>query len=428
MTGSMYASVAGLKAHMQKLTVIGNNVANVNTQGYKKQRTVFRDSVYSMYSAGSNGTTSVGGMNPSQLGYGSMVGSIDLNMSSSRYNPGNPMDCALVGDGFFLVGTKDVENSTNPEVYDANFSAENFKALNLTRVGDFKFGPDNYLVDSKGNVVYGFMTTAETETVTGADGKPVVRQVVSDQLVPIRLPRWDENHQIKYARTDIDPKTDAPVGGNNQGGGGGAADTTAAQRLVDDKPKYAPNNNQGGAGNNPDADAPAADEEYEFARLDSISIDSKTGCISGTSKEDGKPVIIGYLAIGSVTNPNGVTHIRNSYYKCQEGAGSLSISMLGNVQKDLWKGGPASVGYSRLEADAAAGGGGAAGGDAPEPVPGTDILGGDTEMMVGFLEAPNVDLAEEISELITTQRGYQANTRIITVTDSMLEELVNMKR
>ena len=49
-------------------------------------------------------------------------------------------------------------------------------------------------------------------------------------------------------------------------------------------------------------------------------------------------------------------------------------------------------------------------------------------MMVGFLEAPNVDLAEEISELITTQRGYQANTRIVTVTDSMLEELVNMKR
>ena len=105
----MYASVAGLRAHMQKLSVIGNNVANianVNTQGYKKQRTVFRDSVYSMYSAGSNGTTSVGGMNPSQLGYGSMVGSIDLNMSSSSYNPGNPMDCALVGDGFFLVGTK----------------------------------------------------------------------------------------------------------------------------------------------------------------------------------------------------------------------------------------------------------------------------------------------------------------------------------
>ena len=416
----MYASVAGLKAHMQKLSVIGNNVANVNTQGYKKQRTVFRDSVYSLYSSGSNGTSSVGGMNPSQLGYGSMIGSIDLNMSSASYNPGNPTDCALVGDGFFLVGTKDVENSTNPDVYDANFSAENFKSLNLTRVGDFKFGPDNYLVDSKGNVVYGFMTTSQTETVTGADGKPVVRQVVSDQLVPIRLPRWDENHQIKYARTDIDPTNDTPVGGAD----GGADAAKAAQKLVDDKPKYNVENN-GGAN---DPDAPKVEEEYEFAQLDSISIDSKTGCISGTSKEDGKPVIIGYLAIGSVTNPNGVTHIGNSYYKCQEGAGSLSICMLGNVQKDLWKGRPASVGYSRLEANPDGGAGGADGGDAVEPVPGTDILGGDTEMMVGFLEGPNVDLAEEISELITTQRGYQANTRIITVTDSMLEELVNMKR
>ena len=64
MTGSMYASVAGLRAHMQKLSVIGNNVANVNTQGYKKQRTVFRDSVYSMYSSGGNGTETVGGTAP----------------------------------------------------------------------------------------------------------------------------------------------------------------------------------------------------------------------------------------------------------------------------------------------------------------------------------------------------------------------------
>ena len=420
MTGSMYASVAGLKAHMQKLTVIGNNVANVNTQGYKKQRTVFRDSVYSMYSAGSNGTASVGGMNPSQLGYGSMVGSIDLNMSSSSYNPGNPTDCALVGDGFFLVGSKDVENSTNPQTYDANFSANNFKALNLTRVGDFKFGPDNYLVDSKGNVVYGFMTTSEPETVTGPDGKPVTRQKVSDQLVPIRLPRWDKNHEIKYARTDLNVTVEAD---GTKTGTLITENTAGKGRLVDDQPNFPV---AGGDPHNPpppttpDPNDPNAkvETDYEFAQLDSITIDAKTGCISGISKEDGKPVVIGYLAIGSVTNPNGVTHIGKSYYKCQDGAGSLSISMLGSVQKDL---GLTSVGYSRLKKS-----------DDPtkptEAVAGTDILGGDTEMMVGFLEGPNVDLAEEISELITTQRGYQANTRIITVTDSMLEELVNMKR
>ncbi len=65
---------------------------------------------------------------------------------------------------------------------------------------------------------------------------------------------------------------------------------------------------------------------------------------------------------------------------------------------------------------------------APLPAGSESVGAGATKMMTGFLEAPNTDLAEEITELITTQRGYQANTRIITVTDSMLEELVNMKR
>lgn len=408
MTGSMYASVAGLKAHMQKLTVIGNNVANVNTQGYKKQRTIFRDSVYSMYSGGSNGGPSTGGMNPSQLGYGSMIGSIDLNMSSSSYNPGNPTDCALVGDGFFLVGSKDTQYAVNPEDY-SQFSSESLKSLNLTRVGDFKFGPDNYLVDGKGNVVYGFMTINETETVTGVDGKPVVRQKVSDQLVPIRLPRWEkvvktegegddakvvsESYEIRYART----KT-----GTDEGA------TTI--RLVDDAPTYY-ENKEG--------------TEFEFAQFSSISIDAGTGAITGICKADDQPVTIGYIAIGSVTNPNGVSHVGNSYYKCMEGAGSLSVSMLGGIQENL---GIKYVNGSRA-VPAAADPNNPTPGDTVKYAAGTDVVGtGDTEMMVGFLEAPNVDLAEEIAELITTQRGYQANTRIITVTDSMLEELVNMKR
>ncbi len=409
MTGSMYASVAGLKAHMQKLTVIGNNVANVNTQGYKKQRTVFRDSLYSMYSAGSNGSASVGGMNPSQLGYGSLIGSIDLNMSSSSYNPGNPMDCALVGDGFFLVGSKDVEDSVNPMDYDENtFKAENLKSLNLTRVGDFSFKGDNYLTDAKGNIVYGFLATSEVEQVPGPNGSLITRQKISDQLVPIRLPRWDEDHVIKYPRTDVDVTY---TNGQITGGTVVTEANAPAERLVDDRPIF-------NVGENAGDDAPAASEEYAFAQLDSISIDAGTGCISGVSKADGSQVVIGYLAIGSVTNPNGVTHIGSSYYRAQEGAGALNISMLGGAQEEV---GIEHIGASRLPAPE---------GDdeGPDYIPGTDVVGTSTEMMVGFLEGPNVDLAEEIAELITTQRGYQANTRIITVTDSMLEELVNMKR
>ena len=429
MTGSMYASVAGLKAHMQKLTVIGNNVANVNTQGYKKQRTVFRDSVYSLYSAGSNGTSSVGGMNPSQLGYGSRIGSIDLNMSSASYNPGNPMDCALVGDGFFLVGDKETANVTNPASYD-DFSSESLKSLKLTRVGDFQFKADNYLTDGAGNVVYGFMCTGMHTDETGKDVPEI-----SDQLVPIRLPRWEkvtttstgddgttttsESYVIRYARTDIPYGANGPDTGT--GGTPGTGTTTTANKLVDDKPIY--HANDAGTGNGTNKVDPNA--EYEFAQMDSISIDAGTGCITGISKADGRLITIGYLAIGSVDNPNGVSHIGDSYYQALAGAGNVHVSMLGGVHKDL--------GISQLNGSMATAGTGD-GNTPPDPnaaiqyKSGTDILGSDTEMMVGFLEGPNVDLAEEISELITTQRGYQANTRIITVTDSMLEELVNMKR
>ena len=405
MTGSMYASVAGLRAHMQKLSVIGNNVANVNTQGYKKQRTVFRDSVYSMYSGGSNGSTSVGGMNPSQLGYGSKIGSIDLNMSSTSYNPGNPMDCALVGDGFFLVGSKDTANVTNPTNYE-DFSSESLKSLTLTRVGDFEFKADNYLTDGRGNVVYGFLCVGEEEDPATGKTKPII----SDQLVPIRKPRWekleDGSYKIHYPRTDIG--ADGKPVENADG-------TGAANKLVDDKPAY-------NVGEDAGDDAPPPDAEYEFVQMDSISIDAGTGCIKGISKADGKVITIGYLAIGSVTNPNGVTHIGNSYYKCLEGAGDMQVSMLGGVHEEL--------GIDQINGSMA-GAGDPNDPDAGDEVKfksGTQILGTDTEMMSGFLESGNVDLAEEIAELITTQRGYQANTRIITVTDSMLEELVNMKR
>ena len=415
MTGSMYASVAGLRAHMQKLTVIGNNVANVNTQGYKKQRTVFRDSVYSLYSGGSDGTESVGGMNPSQLGYGSRIGSIDLNMSSAQYNPGNPMDCALVGDGFFVVGSKDTADVVNPTNYE-DFSKQSLKSLKLTRVGDFSFKADNYLSDSKGNVVYGFMCVGIDEDT----GEPIV----SDQLVPIRMPKWEKDinsgkYVIHYPRTDLEVTRD--VAGNITGFTKPEGDDAGgAKKLQNDMPAF-------NAGDN--AENADFTEEYEFAQLDSISI-SANGCISGISKSDGEEVIIGYLALGRVTNPNGVTHIGDSYYQCREGAGDLSIFTLGGVGEQLGKSAAQAsswtnqVNGSMMAQDPDAGDDD----EAPEYKDGTGILGGDTEMLVGFLEGPNVDLAEEITELITTQRGYQANTRIITVTDSMLEELVNMKR
>ena len=110
MTGAMSAAITGLKTHMQALNVVGNNIANVNTNGYKAQRITFKESIYNTLSAGSGGTTTVGSTNPQQIGYGCSVGTIDLDMTSGDLNAtGRDLDCAIKGDGFFLVGNTGLE-------------------------------------------------------------------------------------------------------------------------------------------------------------------------------------------------------------------------------------------------------------------------------------------------------------------------------
>ena len=249
MTGAMYASIAGLKTHMQKLSVIGNNVANVNTAGYKTKRTVFRDSMYNMYSTGSNGTEVVGGMNPSQIGYGSLIGSIDLDMSSSSYNPGNPMDCAIVGDGFFLVGDdKEIAQSIDPN------DPETFKALNLTRVGDFFFDAKGYLVDGGGKVVYGFMNTNEGSKPDPSNPDKTIPDI-SDQLVGIRLPLMEK----AYVKVD---ETGAETPANKSD----AIDATTGKLNKGYKINYTvrypvtkPQNNNNPGGTNTDTTIPLED-------------------------------------------------------------------------------------------------------------------------------------------------------------------------
>ncbi len=357
MTGSMYAAIAGLKAHMDKLSVIGNNIANINTNSYKTKRTVFRDALYSTYSSGSNGTDRKGGVSPSQIGYGSNIGSIDMNMRSGIFNvTGDAMDCMIDGEGFFMVADKNIAGVIDPA------DPSSFKSLTLTRVGDFKFGPDGYLVDGTGKTVYGLLATG-----TDVDGNPTV----CDQLVPIRLPRQNADGTIAWP-------------------------TQTGNDAIQD-----------------------GDEKLPFAPLDSINIDKASGRISGNVKGTDKWITVGFLAIGNVSNSAGLTQIGNSYYQCGDGAGDMSVTLLGGMEQKLKTKDGKQLDYVNGSMNA----GGAALSDKAR-----FGSAGQTVLSPNGLEGSNVDLATEISEMITTQRGYQANTRIITVTDTMLEELVNMKR
>lgn len=147
MVGSMFAAISGLKSHQTKMDVIGNNIANVNTWGFKSQSANFMDATYRTRIAGSAGSPAAGGgVNSSQIGYGANVGSISVNYSTGNWNPtGWGSDCMINGPGFFVVSTS--RNGAGG----TNLTAAS--GVSLSRVGILGIDSEGYLVDAQGSYV-----------------------------------------------------------------------------------------------------------------------------------------------------------------------------------------------------------------------------------------------------------------------------------
>ena len=142
MVRSMYAGVAGMKANQTRMDVIGNNIANANTYGFKSSRATFRDMYYQQIRGASGGSATRGGTNPSMVGYGSQIASIDLLMTHSSFtSTGNPLDVAIAGEGFLQVMDPD------GNIY-------------YTKAGMLDIDPaTGALIDSNGNFVLGTSAT-----------------------------------------------------------------------------------------------------------------------------------------------------------------------------------------------------------------------------------------------------------------------------
>ena len=104
MMRSLYSGVTGLRSHQTKMDVIGNNIANVNTAGFKASRVIFQDIYSQTVAPASASTASTGGTNPQQIGLGVQLATIDVldTKSSSQYT-GNTLDIAINGDGYFVI-------------------------------------------------------------------------------------------------------------------------------------------------------------------------------------------------------------------------------------------------------------------------------------------------------------------------------------
>jgi len=185
MMSGMYAAISGLDAHQTMLDVTANNLANVDTIGYKAQSLQFADQLSQLVQAGTGPNGYSAGSNPLQVGLGVHVGSIDNNMTAGGVeSTGNATDVAIQGDGFLRVADGNV--STSPPTFDST---------QYTRAGDLTTNPNGYLTTQTGQFVLGYKSqlNASTGAYSPVESSP---PVAADADNPIVIPAGSSNVTI----------------------------------------------------------------------------------------------------------------------------------------------------------------------------------------------------------------------------------------
>lgn len=353
MLRSMDSAVAGLRAHQNKMDVIGHNLANVNTFGFKAQTYTFKEAMYQTSNASTGGTSDAGGSNAAQYGYGTLMGTIGTDMTASTPSYVGGLNATINGEGFFLTAKTKKDDGVLVKGQTDDYSIKSGTGVDwdYTRVGQFSVDSNGYLVDGNGNFVYGFYPNGSTGSGTIADFDSDGKFTPSTAaLKPIRIP------------TDLTISNNGDVTGPIFGTGAGTGGTTTSNKPL--KATSISINNLGEI---------------------TATLEKETTTNGATTTQSYAGVHIGTLALVTFQNPEGLTKAGQTYYKANE--------------KDN---------TGRVDAS---------------------VAGGDmATLMAGYIEASNVDLAKEFADMIMTQRGFQANSKMITVSDEMLNELVNMKR
>jgi flagellar hook protein FlgE len=421
---SLYSGVSGLRVHQTKMDVIANNVSNVNTVGFKRASTVFSTVLsQQMYGAtAANDESGRGGRNASVVGLGSSVASISQVMttgSAERTDAAN--DVMIDGDGFFVL--KDATG------------------YYFTRAGAFAVDAQGNLVDTNGYKVCGWTTDDDGNIIEGqAEGLNLyegTKSYVAPQqtssisfsgnLNPDKNPNqvntmtfFDSignsynvecyfTYNTQSKQWDFTMSNKALVNGTDtvelNGLDSVSVSLTYQDGIITGDTKSLVLTELGFAGDSPynssfapqitinfadttqfnsTADITAvADNGYEAGQLSGYSI-GKDGIITG-SYTNGMSKTLGQLVVANFVNPAGLESLGNNVFAQTVNSGTFD-----------------GIGVS-VEANG-------------------------SSFISGALEMSNVDIAFEFTEMITTERGFQANSRIITTSDEMLQELVNLKR
>jgi flagellar hook protein FlgE len=420
---SLYTGISGLDSYSQAMSVISNNIANVNTVGFKGGRIAFEDILSQSLVGGSTG----------QIGRGVQVAAVERLFHQSTFQTtGSATDLAIDGDGFFVVAK---DNETQ-----------------YTRAGDFTMDEEGLLTNPQGYALQGWSLDSEGNidssledinltTITSGPGETsevtmhvnldvngtVYGAGVFDVTDPLNTSNYSSNMtiydrmgnshllSIYFTRADTDTwEWNAVLPGGEVIGE--AADYVAAAGTLDFTDgklqtetttnafseqyigttsaatldfDFGTSIDEGGSGIDGTTQYAGAfntkfinQDGFGMGDLLSVQIDQE-GLVSGLFS-NGRSQAVYQLALARFTSPWGLASIG------------------GNLFSETLHSGPPIVG-----------------------LPGSSGLG---EVNSNSLELSNVDLATEFVEMIKAQQAFQANSRVITTTDQMLQEVVNLKR
>ncbi len=415
MLRSMFTAISALNLHQSYLDVIANNLANANTTGYKANRVMFQDQYSQLISGGSAPTANRSGTNPVQIGLGVQAGFISPSfIQGALQSTGRNHDLAIQGDGFFVFNS----------VVDRTYSRE----------GSMAVSSDGYLVNSS--------------TGMRAQGWSVDANGVVDTNLPVT------DIAIPLSRTKASPTTKAsfsgnlnadltamplPVAGPPAVAGGSTNVTLAAFDSLGNVNKigitftrvtpltwdWSYNGTPGGTltfdaatGHlatgtpstgtitvNPTTGAAPINATIDFSNMTMFNADNSTA----VAIQDGLPA-------GAVNDVN-ITPIDGSVYLIysnglREKIGQLALARFTDPE------GLVAAGHTMFKAAVKSG----------NAHIGTAETGGRGSVAAGYLEGSNVDMAQEFTNMILAQRGFQASSRVITTSDEIIQELVNLKR
>ena len=441
MMRSLFSGVSGIKTHQTRLDVSGNNISNVNTVGYKSQSVNFKDVYYqtTQTATGPNAETGKGGTNAMQIGLGSSVGSISTSTTQgATERTDNPYDLCLSGESYFIVSNSGSTYFTRAGDFtvdangalvtsgganvmgwqvddDGNVIKDQVSALHVTSPeftytsptatagislsGNIKNQDSDaqnftiYFYDSVGNE-YQASVTAKYSDTTGAEshytitGGTITKNGVATGLTLTASGDFTFNANNGVAMeamsnlyfTIEDPNGTNPIDLENIG----VAEGNERRIYIDASQMTSYNSStkiessRGITGDGTDAKPSRV-----AGKMTSVGVDSSGHLVA--SYNNGDVRYIGQIAVATFANAAGLEKTGENLYSATLNSGT----------------------FDGIGVDVSTTGG---------------------SITSGYLEMSNVDLSSEFTTLITTQRGYQASSRIITVSDTLLEELINLKR